>query len=230
MKQLGRIILIAIGFIALAAVLSSIPNRPAAASGGAPVNVLNTPLPVQGTVGVNNFPANQPVSGTVSVGNTPNVNVANTPTVNLAGGSSFNVSNPQDSQSNPAPLVTLEAAQPYEDTCNVSMRPGDVGGTCNFQTVPNGKRLVIQEVDAFLSIDSGLKPVALVLETPQPHNLTATFMASSVFQDSFATHQETHLYVGKNLTPKCAVGLNVALSTAFSSLNCQLSGYLVDAL
>jgi hypothetical protein len=227
----GRIILLVASLGVGFAALSSVHTRPASAAGSAPVTVMNTPLPVQGSVSVNNFPATQTVSGTVSVGNTPNVNLANTPTVNLAGGSSVNVSNPLDSQSNPTPLVTLEAAQPYEDSCDVGLPPGGQVGVCIFNAAPTGKRLVIQEVDVSLVVDPGLRPTYLSVYANgvYPHYLTATFMGSTVGPalDIFATHQETHLYVNKFQTPSCNISLSGPAVKGY--MQCDLSGFLVDA-
>ena len=163
MKRSSKLMLLGLGLFVIGAMI--VPPH-SQSSGAAPVMVTNTPLPVQGTVGVNNFPASQTVNGTVNVSNTPSVNVANTPTVNLASGSSFNVSNPQDSQSNPAPLITFDAAQLYEDSCNNLLSPG-VNGivTCQLQNVPSGKRLVIQEVDYAIDIDSGQRPARVGIAT-----------------------------------------------------------------
>ena len=215
MKPSSKMMFLGLGLFLVAAMIVPPSSQ---SSGGAPVNVLNTPLPVQGTV---------------SVGNKPSVDVANTPTVNLAGGSSVNVSNPLDSQSNPAPLVTLEAAQPYEDTCDLNLPPATVGTqTCNFQAIPTGKRLVIQEVDANILVDPGVKPVILQVGTgsPVPHYLTTTFTGSYAgLQDVFAAHQATHLYVSKNQKPSCTVLLGALTTNPSDGMNCSLSGFLVDA-
>jgi hypothetical protein len=190
------------------------------------VNGAGQPVPTaaQGTTNV---------AGTVSVGNTPNVNVANTPSVNvtntptvsLAGGASVNVTNPLDGQSEPTPLAVLDAIQPYEDSCIISFS-GVADGSCNFQAIPSGKRLVIQEFDAFGRIETGLKPTAIFVRTPAVvHFFTATFMASSSGTDYLATHQETRLYVAPSQTPVCHVDLT---SNSSQSYNCALSGFLVD--
>jgi hypothetical protein len=197
-----------------------------------PVKVVNTtgqpvPTAAQGTTNV---------AGTVNIGNTPNVNVANTPSVNvtntptvsLAGGASVNVTNPLDGQSNPTPLAVLEATQPYEDGCSMVFNGGS-GATCNFQTIPSGKRLVIQEFDAFGHLEGGLKPVFIVLQTTTEgtqHVFTATFMGDRVGTDYFATHQETRLYVPSNTTPVC--GVELSADSSLGRYFCQLSGFLVD--
>ena len=230
MKLSSKIMLFGLGLFLVAAMIVPPSSN---SSGGPAVTIQNTPLPVQGTVGVNNFPANQVVSGTVSVGNIPSVNVANTPTVNFAGGGSVNVSNPADSQSNPAPLVTLEAAQPYEDFCTNLLAPGAYGWTnCQLQYVPSGKRLVIQEVDADVSIDTGLKPALLAIATSTPsgghyHYLTATYMGTAFGDDHFGSHQETRLYVGPTQAPSCQFYL-AGPTVETDTFTCAISGFLVD--
>lgn len=196
------------------------------------VNGAGQPVPTaaQGTTNV---------AGTVNVGNTPNVNVANTPSVNvtntptvtLAAGGSVNVTNPLDGQSMPTPLAVLDAIQPYEDSCIISF--SGPGGSCSFQAIPSGKRLVIQEFDASAGvvtgsagIETGLKPTKLILFTQRAHSFTATFMGSDGSSyDFFATHQETRLYVAPSQTPFCAVTLNGNSNQKYS---CALSGFLVD--
>ncbi len=183
------------------------------------VNGAGQPVPTasQGTTNV---------AGTVNIGNTPNVNVANTPTVSLAGGASVNVTNPLDGQSKPTPLAVLDAIQPYEDSCIISFS-GIADGLCDFHAIPSGKRLVIQEFDAYGGIETGLKPLKILVLTPAVyHNFTATFMGNDGgFHDFFATHQETHLYVAPSQTPVCLVSLN---GNSGESYNCALSGFLVD--
>jgi hypothetical protein len=173
---------------------------------------------VAGTVNIGNAP-------NVNVANTPSVNVTNTPTVSLAGGASVNVTNPLDGQSNPTPLAVLDAIQPYEDFCRMDFR-GFSDSSCSLQTIPSGKRLVIQEFDAYGNLEGGLKPVSIrLLPGNIFHYFTATFMGTRGGADYFATHQETRLYVASNTTPSCAVALS---STSNEIYYCELSGFLVD--
>jgi len=195
-----------------------------------PVLVVNTPAQpvptaaqgttnVAGTVGL--------ASGsTVNIGNTPSVNVANTPTVSLAAGAGVNVTNPLDAQNNPAPLVTLEAAQPYEDTCEMLFNAG-TDATCHFLSIPSGKRLVIQEFDAGGDLETGLKPIIVALKpVGTDHFFPATFMGTREGFDFFATHQETRLYAGAARAPSCDVGLSGISNNG--RYICQFSGFLVD--
>ena len=178
------------------------------------VNVVNTP-----SVSVTNTP-------NVSVSNTPSVNVANTPTVTLEAGASVNVTSPLDGEGNPTPLAVLDAVQPYEDQCFIAFN-GSPGGSCRFQTIPSGKRLVIQEFDAGGAVETGLNPAQVYLvPTTIPHVFTATFMGSfSIGFSNFATHQETRLYVPATYSPQCAVQMT---SNSNGNYECALSGFLVD--
>jgi hypothetical protein len=172
---------------------------------------------VAGTVNVGNTP-------NVNVANTPSVNVANTPTVSLAGGASVSVTNPLDGQSNPTPLAVLEAMQPYEDNCVISFS-GNGFAHCDLSALPSGKRLVLQVFEALGEVETGLKPIEILLSLNTVHTFTATFMGGTGSDDFFATHQETHLYLSSG-TPTCYAGLtNVSFSGSFK---CVLSGFLVD--
>lgn len=241
MKQFGKIMLIVLSLGILATGLSSIPSRPIAAAGGAPVTVLNTPLPVQGTVGVSNFPAIQAVSGTVAVSNFPafpstltgsTVPVSGTVNANVTFPNSVAVTSPLDGKGNPTPLAVLDATQPYEDKCTITFG-GLAVAICNFQAIPSGKRLVVQEFDTSGAVETGLKPeaieVVLAAATeffPVHHYFPATFMGSSGGADYFASHQETHMYSPASNTPTCQVFLTDVSSGSWA---CVLSGFLVDA-
>jgi hypothetical protein len=186
-----------------------------------PVLVVNgsgqpVPTAAQGTTNV---------AGTVNIGNAPSVNVTNTPTVNLATGGSVNVTNPPNGQNNPTPLAVLEATQPYQDTCSMTIS-GGINGTCNFQTVPSGKRLIIQEFDAFGQVQRGLKPIFISVYSGIYHSFPATFMGSGNTIDNFNTHQETRLYVGSDHAPICDVDLSDV--TQASAYTCAFSGFLID--
>jgi hypothetical protein len=213
MKKLVKILALALGLGLLAAGLGTITSSPAPAAAATPVNIAAVSV------------ASVPVSGTVNVGNTPSVHVTNTPTVNFAAGSQVNVSNPLDSQRNPKPLATLEATQPYEDRCTGGFG-GNNSASCNFLTIPAGKRLIIQEVDIFMDLPTGVQPEQVWVVpnpssvNPVPHGFVATQVSTG-----FALHQETRLYAGQNQTPSC----NIAITAPeVSGFGCSLSGFLVD--
>lgn len=193
-------------------------------SGGVtqPVQVVNTP-----NVNVANTPSVS-VTNTpnVTVTNTPSVNVANTPTVALEAGAGVNVTSPLDGEGNPSPIAVLDAIQPYEDYCQILFAGSD-SGSCSFQAVPSGKRLVIQEFDATGAMETGLQVQFIDLEPSSVyHYFPATHMASSGGVDYFATHQETRLYSSSGSAPNCSVGITT--DSSIGSYLCQLSGFLVD--
>jgi hypothetical protein len=204
-------------------VLSALP-----AVGQKDVLVVNTPAqPVptaaQGTTNV---------AGTVNVGNTPSVNVANTPsvsisgtpTVNLAAGGSVNVTNPLDGQSNPTPLTMMEGFQIYEDTCSTGFG-GSNSAKCNFHALPAGKRLVIQEFDSDVLVETGTKPANILLNgILVTHYFPATLMGN-FNGDQFATHQATHIYTSLGATPFCFATLS---NSSNGSFTCNISGFLLD--
>lgn len=152
MKKFAKITLLALGFMVLTVVTGLLTNKPAPAETPRhpePVVVTNTPLPVQGTVtaSINNFPAAQSVSFN---GSQP-VSFSNTPTT---------------------PLFTLDVddngRSPFQaefvlDNTNPGTLPGCGITQCqaNFD-VPNGKRLVLEQVSARIQGATGQKYLAFV--------------------------------------------------------------------
>jgi hypothetical protein len=120
----------------------------------------------------------------------------------------------------------LDAIQTYEDSCIISSFNGGASGSCPFKPIPSGKRLVIQEFDAYGYIDTGSKPIVLTLSTPAvAHSFTPTFLGNYLGADFYNTHQETRLYVAPSQTPTCGVSLS---GTSSSEYHCALSGFFVD--
>lgn len=124
------------------------------------------------------------------------------------------------------PVPTLEATQPYEDTCTTGFG-GQTRASCPLHSIPSGKRLVIQEYDSSVNIEQGLRPGDVILETSGSvgHYFTATFMGTSVGYSTYATHQETRLYVAPGFQPICLV---LVTSYSHGTTRCQISGFLVD--
>ena len=141
------------------------------------------------------------------------------------------ITNQIDSQGNAAPLAVLEATQPYEDTCTISI-VGRSGGSCTFQSIPSGKRLVIEEFDgqATLGLDAMgdlVTPILIRLDTPsKPHFFPATPMGTSARTAYFATHQQTRIYIGSTMAPQCMLGLSGQVNVG--TFVCDVSGFLVD--
>lgn len=199
------------------------------------VNTSAQPVPttVQGTTTVNGtvgLAAGSTVNignaPTVTIGNTPSVTIANVPTVNLAGGGSVNVTNPLDSHGAPTPVAVLEATHPYEDSCYI-MFNGASTGSCLFQTIPSGQRLVIREFDATGAMETGLQPTYFFLETGVSHFFPLTAIATNAGGYSYyTTHHETELYETGGNAPGCNIYLS-GTSTG-GNFRCSLSGYLLD--
>lgn len=145
-----------------------------------------------------------------------------------------------NTSSNPVPVsnVNEPALEAYQDFCRADL---SVGTGCNFQTVPAGKRLVIQDADISLAAAPGVKPYYVTLFTPLAlngsvvtvgHHLTATFMGSqSNYADWFESHQVVHLYVDPAQTPSCSVRITSPQTLGDGSgafVFCNISGYFVN--
>jgi len=169
-------------------------------------------------------------AGLITITSSP-APAAGSASVNIPLNGTVNVRNPLDASGEPIPLVTLDAFQPYEDQCGSGFGGGNAG-FCSFHAIPAGKRLVIQEVDATVSVETGLSPtnIEVIPNGPGeiPHEFTATFMGTDVGGNPsrFSMHQETRLYAGQNTTPLCLVRLTG--NSNIGAFGLQLSGFLVD--
>jgi len=234
MKKGARVLGLLMGCGIVAALIATGGTTPVSATGTAPVTVTFTPLPVQGSVTYASTPdvniANTPlaVSGSVSISGTPTVSLSGTPTISLSTNSSVSVSNALDSSSNAVPLLTRAsdnpAFQPYQSACQIGL-----GLTCAFDSVPSGKRLVIQEFDFDGDIGSGNIVHVFVHTTLNSktvlHAFTLAFMGTHSSLNAYATHQQTALYSEAGSTPVCDVDIG---GSNAQNMNCQVSGYLVD--
>lgn len=141
---------------------------------------------------------------------------------------------------NPVPVsnVNEPALQAYQDFCRADLSSGT---GCNFQMIPAGKRLVIQDADISLAAATGAKPYYVALFTPLAvngsivtvgHHLTAMFMGSQLgFGDWYETHQVVHLYVDPAQTPSCSVRITSTQSLGDGTgafVFCNISGYMVN--
>ena len=141
---------------------------------------------------------------------------------------------------NPVPVsnVNEPALEAYQDFCRIDF---STASSCNFQAVPAGKRLVIQDADISLEAATGVRPFFVALFTPLAlngsvvavgHHLTATFMGSQPGSgDWFETHQVVHFYVDPTQTPSCDVGITSrqTLGDGTSAfVFCNISGYMVN--
>jgi hypothetical protein len=209
MKQLGKLLLIALGFGVLVAALSTFPSHLASASGGAPVIVTNTPLPVQGTV-------NAAQSGTWNV--------------NAAQSGAWNVGITGNTSANPVFVRDADnpAKQPFVSDCSIGSLPGQ----CNFAAIPAGKELVIEMFTAVITMSSGDRPYEAVLKGVANgtfHNLFYPLSfngAETGLGDLWVVEQPlTRTYFDPGTAPICFVGAN---SGQAIGADCLISGYLVN--
>ena len=155
----------------------------------------------------------------------------NKPAVMLGPGTSVNLTNPPDPQDNPTPLVTQEAFQVYESSCSINFQEKK-SGDCRFTAVPDGKQLVVQEFDGRGSLEAGNRLLLIAFSGKHAgldaisHFFTYTFMGSDGTFDSFATHQETRLYVASGIVPVCRASL--IRGSVLGSYRCVVSGFLVE--
>jgi len=189
MSRIGRTLLFFVAISLLAFALAPLTSHPAAASGTQAVGFSPT------LVKVVNTPL--PVQGSVSVANTP-----------LAITNSLNAAN------NPAALlVSSTVAQPYQDTCTGG------GKGCNFQTIPSGVHLVIQEVDFQGDLATGTSDI--VITTTVNGVAISHFIPVTNGANYVVSHQQTTMYADPNTTPQC--GPNQVFA---GTSTCALSGYL----
>ncbi len=137
--------LLAMAVVATLAAISIPLPRPLAAAGSAPVTVMNTPLPVQGTVGATQ-------SGPWNVGITGG-------TVNVANSASSPVF---------ARDVDNAARQPFQKNLCIPISGAFLpfcSGIPDSFVVPDGKRLVIEQVAGDCLQQSGTQVVEISLRT-----------------------------------------------------------------
>lgn len=146
----------------------------------------------------------------VTVVNTPSMNIANTPVA---------VTNPLNAANNPIPLVVSANTQlPYQDSCTAT------GKACFFHAVPNGMRLVIQEVDFIGVLNSSISDI--VIRTTVSGTALDHFFPVTNALNSVVTHQPTTLYADSNSTPECGIDQVFVSAPA----TCAFSGYLEPVL
>jgi hypothetical protein len=185
MKQLAKVMLLALGFGILAVVLSTIPNHPAAASGSAPVTVVNTP-----NVNVANSPTVSLASGT-SVGINGSVSVANLPTVQNV---SFNGATQPVTLKNQ--LVTLVCNAFTSNLCTDLEQVAPDGTLTPYTAPPSGSVLVVTDfVWKAASVTPGQVAFATLHHqlTSPPHDVS--FSAAVATPDGAAV-SESHFTSG----------------------------------
>ena len=220
--NLKKLLLLAAGLLVVAALSTIFFANPAIASNPLAVAVTNTPLPVQGAV-------NAHQSGNWNVGVSGTVDVATMPNVNLATGSTVGVHNPLDGNGNSTPLHIRDddnpAQHPYWDTC-AGQANGAITAGCSTTPAPQGKTLVVEEVDTLVQVPSGQGVVPFYGYSAPAALYPLTFAGTDGSTDFYVGHVQTRIYKpwqGSN--PNCGVRLNLGSNSAVS---CNLSGHLVD--
>ncbi len=208
MKQIGRVLLPALGAAALTAVLLSVPARPAVAEHIAPVSVTNVPLPT-------------------TVTNTPSVTISGTPAVSI-----------ENSSVAPLFVKNVDdpARQPFARDCLVETFSPTGLGSCSFEAVPAGKRWVIETVSGQIVVDSGRKPFSINLQLCSAGYATdnyfpAVLQGNSAFfgGDFFTVNQPVRLYSDHVGGCHGSTFVNIGISdTTVGSAAFILSGYLVN--
>lgn len=238
MKQFGKLMSLALGFGLLAAVLSYIPSRPAAAMGAAPVLVTNmgasqaVPVSPQGTT---------PVSGTVAAtqNGTWNVGISGTPTVNLGAGNTVGINGSlQVGNTASSPVLVRDvdnaARLAFQASASITLADGTTFATSTITTVPAGKRLVIEYISALAATQTGQKALAQIQvyqgTTPYLHrvalSLQGTFTTSFGTGDEFVAGQSTRLYADAGTAVIVEIGRSASSGAAKGVF--VISGYLVD--
>ena len=157
MKHLAKPAAALVVIAALIAVGSLMPQPGNAANGMTPQPVLVTngaaqPVPIAGTVS-GSVGASQAGSWSVGINNTPTVNVASMPP--LSG--TVNIANTPLPTSN-----TDDARQPFQRQFFLSIPDGSFAAQDTSIVIPTGKRLVIEQISAYMSVPVGQLPTASV--------------------------------------------------------------------
>lgn len=212
MKTFAQYAVAVVVLLALAAAVNLATPSLNAANGGPTVTVANTPLPTQ----VVNLPAVQPVSGTVSIANLPSsqtVTVAN-PVLPVR-----NVDNPDR-----FPYQESEFAFPCtaNDACNL-----------DFATVPDGKRLVVTNVNGYVDVKNGTLPNCLVSSSFGGNNYATVFVPTTkgtVSSNStrMVLNAQVLAYFGGGETPHLFCGLFGTGDSFPNGLNVSLVGHYVS--
>lgn len=232
MRRFARALAVTLGLVIIGSIVSLVPQKNAAGSAAAPVTVVNTPLPVTGNVSAS-------VSGTVGAQQSGNwsVGISGTPTVNanVTFPRSIGVQNARDLSSLLIPLLQQDtdnpARQPFTQECTVSTLDTAGRGFCSLDTVPTGKRFIIETVSGGLNTTPGIKPTQISLQvnttgTVRAYFFSATFRGnSSFFGDSFVVNQPVRIYADSSTTSVFNVTMSSPAPCAFDFV---ISGYLIS--
>ena len=222
--RFGRPLLVLFGLTFLAAFLTSMHSRPAAASssGNPTVTIANTPLPVVGNV-------NATVSGPVAISGTPSVNAAQsgawtvgisgTPTVNLGNAGTLSVTASGDPSSS--------AFTPVSATGASSSFTGNACYVHFTNPASTGQILVIENVGATIGLATGQRVASMQIDgKSQQNQWMPTYQADDGTFAYFGAAQAMRFYMRAGDDPVLAVLANTTNATG----NCvfSYSGYVVN--
>jgi len=194
--------------------LSIVGDRHASAQGSSPVLVTNpstSPVPVTGHV---------TFSG--EHGHPLPVSIANTPSVGLTPGASVLVGNPAGS-----PVLIRDTDSPGRDPYQ-SFKSMSSTGTCFFDPVPMGKRLVVKFVSARIAATVGIvfTDSALTTNGSSFHGLPAPVLIGTASGSShFLVSANLEAYAEPGSIPSFGVTSVTLINT---NSTCSLSGYLIS--
>jgi hypothetical protein len=259
----GGALLFLIGALAL---LPPTPSHSQTPPAGFPVEVVNTtgkavPTSAQGTTTVAGMVALAPDStvglasgakvsidlagNTVQLGNSPTVALAtnantvqigNTPTVGISpDANSVKISNTASSAAFVRD-VDEGARQPYQGEATITLADNANVGMATLLTVPAGKRLVVEQVSARVTVPGGFQAVVFV-ETrvnnvPARHFLDVNFQPFSPFGlDRVSVTQLMKFYADPGTPVAVAIYMDSGLPPGLGGLQtvvASVSGYFVD--
>ena len=160
-----------------------------------------------------------------------------TPLPGRGQGNSDNAPPPSDvnvinRETNPALVrdVDRPAAQPYQDTVDILMPFGEIGGTAALDPVPAGKRLVVEYATAQANLPSGeMARVSLIvgmIRYELPVIPQGTFGAPPAVRTYLAGSEPVRLYVDAGETVGVATERNDANGAGVVTVS--ISGHLVN--
>jgi hypothetical protein len=182
-------------------------NRPST-----PVEIVNTPVPVTGTV-------TGTITGNVAVTNTPNVNVSNQITI-------------RDADNAGRHAVTIR----FNTNPTTGSGP-QFWDALNVYTVPAGKRLVIEDIDAEVIVTppsntGGVRGNLVIYDgtnfTEHPFGNVTNPVVCTVSQTCFSLSRLTRVYADAGNILQVSLTGNLTGFGAFHLARGTINGYLVD--
>ena len=168
----------------------------------------------------------------VNVVNTPNVNIANTPIVTLSGTPSVSLTGTPNVNVANTPIVQDRdnpARQPFT-YASIQFWIGNAPNNSFFFTVPEGKRLVIEQVSV-IAILTASTTQKLSANVQTPNGNTTSFyrvVGTPAGQTDFVASSQMRCYVDAGTSPTILVTRSDTSGGGTDSAAVSLSGYLID--